>query len=166
MMLKEYLQNHSSDRNFNNADVLDILVSCVDEHCDEEKICHVIKKIHEQLFGKHFDEDCALRTVAKMFYYKDDTSTAKVFGAFIPFETSQKIFARTKDMIHKDYNVFDFYVAQNMIYSDNYNLYKKWFKDVTDEAMLNIVTEHTVQWLNDPDSPYSDGTKIWSYLKH
>lgn len=164
-MIQEYIEKHRVSNNFNTSEILDTVVKFVDEKCDEKHANCLIKRIHEQLFGKHFDEDCALITVNKMYFCKVG-STAKVFGAFIPLEQSHKIYSRFKDDIPKEYNAYDFYVTLNMMYCDNFNLYSKWFKDASAEAMTNIVAEAAVNWLNDPDSPYSDGTKIWSYLKH
>lgn len=163
-MLKEYIEKHRNDNNFNSSEILDIVVSHIDEHCDEHSNC-IVKKIHEQLHGKHFDEDCAIKTVNEMYFIKHGTSS-KTYGSFVTLEQANKIFSRVRDEINKAYNVFDFYVALNMIYSDNYNLYTKWFKDITDERMIEIVTEATINWFNDADSPYSGDTKIWSYLKN
>ncbi|MBQ9213032.1 MAG: hypothetical protein IJ150_03735 [Bacteroidales bacterium] len=163
-MLKEYIEKKRALSNFNSSEILDTLVSYIDEKNDPECLANAMKKIHVKLYGKHFDEDCALNAVSKMFYIKAGTS-AKTYGAFIPLEQSNKIFSRCKDDLkNKAYNSFDFFVTINMIYSDNYNLFKKWFKDTTEETFVNtIVTEATVNWLNDSDSP-NDGTKIWSYL--
>lgn len=164
-MLHEYIQKHKVESNFNTSDVLDIVAHYIDEQkCEDMEQC-LIRRIHESVHGKHFDEDCAIRTVSKMFYVKDG-STAKTYGAFVPLEQSNKIYARFKDDLHKDYNQYDFYVTINMMYADNYNLYHKWFKEASDEAMLNIVAEAAINWLNDEDSPYKGHTKIWSYLKH
>lgn len=164
-MLKEYIEKNRGLNNFNTSDVLDIIVNHIDQKNDDCDCCCVIKAIHEKLHGKHFDEDSAISTVSKMHYIKAGT-TAKTYGAFVTLEQSNKIFSRYKDEISKSYNNYDFYVAINMIYSDNYNLYHKWFKDVTEEQLINIVTEATINWFNDSDSPYSDDTKIWSYIKH
>lgn len=166
-MLHEYIQKHKVESNFNTSDVLDIVAHYIDEqNCDDMEQC-LIRRIHESVHGKHFDEDCAIRTVAKMFYCKESADTkSKVFGAFVSLEQSNKIYARFKDDLHKDYNQYDFYVTLNMSYADNFNLFHKWFKDVSDEAMLNIVAEYAINWLADDDSPYEGHTKIWSYLKH
>jgi len=164
-MLHEYIQKHKVESNFNTSDVLDIVANYIDEQkCEAMEQC-LIRRIHENVHGKHFDEDCASRTVAKMFYVKKG-STAKTYGAFVPLDISNKIYSRFKDEIPKEYNNYDFYVTINMSYADNYNLFSNWFKDATDEAMLNVVAEYAINWLNDADSPYEENTKIWSYLKH
>ena len=164
-MIHEYIEKHKVESNFNTSDVLDIVAHYIDEqNCEDMEQC-LIRRIHESVHGKHFDEDCAIHTVSKMFYVKDG-STSKTYGAFVPLEQSNKIYARFKDDLHKDYNQYDFYVTLNMSYADNFNLFHKWFKDVSDEAMLNIVAEYAINWLADDDSPYQGHTKIWSYLKH
>ena len=166
-MLHEYIQKHKVLNNFSTSEVLDTVVKFIDEKCDETHANCLIKRIHEQLFGKHFDEDCAIHTVEKMFYCKESADTkSKVFGAFVSLDQSNKIYSRFKDDLPKEYNQFDFYVTINMMYADNYNLYSKWFKNPSDEAMLNVVSEAAVNWLADDDSPYEGYTKIWSYLKH
>ena len=164
-MLKEYIDRHRTMQSFNSAEILDLVVSHIDSQHNETEAECLIRKIHETLHGKHFDEECAEKTVSKMYYIKDGTS-AKTYGAFITLEQSNKIFSRYKDDISKAYNNYDFFVAMNMIYSDNYNLYRKWFKEPTEDVLVNVVTEATINWLNDVDSPYSEDTKIWSYLKH
>jgi len=166
-MLKEYIEKHRNDNNFNSSDILNIIVGHLDEHCEEKHCSCIIKKIHEQIYGKHFDEDCAIKTVNEMYFVKKGTNS-KVYGAFISLEQANKIYSRVRDEINKAYNVFDFYVALNMIYSDNYNLFTKWFNDITEdtgEKMIDIVTDATVNWFNDVDSPYSEDSKIWCYLK-
>lgn len=164
-MLHDYIKKHKVESNFNTSDVLDIVAHYIDEqNCEDMEQC-LIRRIHESVHGKHFDEDCAIHTVSKMFYIKEG-STAKTYGAFVPLDQSNKIYSRFKDELHKDYNNYDFYVTLNMSYADNFNLFHKWFKDVSDEAMLNIVAEYAINWLADDDSPYEGHTKIWSYLKH
>ena len=63
----------------------------------------------------------------------------------------------------RGYNCWDFFVALNMIKSDNCPLLEKWFPASTKEDRDKKLVEMTVNWLNDEDNPYGS-SKIWDYL--
>lgn len=51
----------------------------------------------------------------------------------------------------------------NMVYSDHYNLMKKWFPEENEEQLLERFVDLAVNWLSDEDNPY--GTcKAWKYF--
>lgn len=58
------------------------------------------------------------------------------------------------------YNQWDFAVVLNMIYSDNYNLMKKWFPEDSEEQMMDKMVDLAVNWLRDDDNPYGK-CKAW-----
>lgn len=65
---------------------------------------------------------------------------------------TQEIYETVKDEI-RPYNQWDFAVVLNMVYSDNYNLMKKWFADDSEEQLMDKMVDLAVNWLRDDDNP-------------
>lgn len=132
----------------------------VDRSMPDEEKHSLMRSIFASMNGGHYDEPFAREDVSKM-YYTDSRGTR--YDA--PYWTDAEI-RSVYDSIRneiQDYGFWDFYVALNMVKSDNCNLLSRWFPDQTKEQRDERLVEMTVNWLNDPDYPHA-GEKIWHYL--
>ena len=65
-----------------------------------------------------------------------------------------------KNEIPSAYNMWDFYVALNMIKSDHCNLFRKWWNGASDSEIEKRYIEATVNYLNDEDNPLNTDGKV------
>lgn len=106
----------------------------------------------------HFDELSARGCIAKMYYYVGDTQ--KTFAPFVDYQSAKDYYERVKDDI-LDYNLWDFSVTLNLMYSDHSEVVKKWTKG--EEKLKDRMVELAVSWLNDEDTNHPSD-KIWWYM--
>lgn len=106
----------------------------------------------------HFTEISARGCIAQMYYYESDTK--KSFGPFIAYEEVKEIYDEVKDEI-PDYNMWDFAVTLNLMYSDHAEVVKKWTKG--NDKLEKRMVELAVSWLNDEDTNHLTD-KIWWYM--
>ena len=123
----------------------------------------LFSKLYGMLSGGHFDEDRAVEAVAKMYYTDEDG--AKHYAPYWTIPQIDEIYESVRGDIPKAYNEWDFYVAFNMVASDNWRLLHEWWPSITPEQFADKISDLTVNWLADEDSPYGD-RKIWGYLNH
>lgn len=91
-----------------------------------------------------------------MYYYEDDTK--KVYGPFIDFEEVKRDFEEIRTEI-PDYNVWDFAVTLNMIYSDHMAVMKKWTKG--EKRLEKRMVKLAISWLNDEDTNHPTDKIFW-----
>ena len=121
----------------------------------------MMNKLYGMLSGGHFDEDHAVDAVTKMYYIDKDGT--KRYAPYWTIPDVEEIYETIEAKIPKDYNEWDWYVTFNMIMSDHRMLLEKWWPGLDMKGIAEKVTDLSVCWLSDPDSPY--GTKkIWEYL--
>lgn len=111
-------------------------------------------ELHEQMYGPHFNERCALKAVALMenedgtigqhWSLSETTTIAAQFG--INLSTYK-------------YNKYDWYVALNMIYSDYY----KAIRSICNSDNVKYFVEFAKAWIDDKDI---DDGKMWYYYKY
>ena len=118
-------------------------------------------KMYGMLSGGHYDEEHAIEAVAKMFYKDKDGD--KRTAPYWTIPDIEDIYESVKDDIPAAVNEWDFYVAFNMVASDSWMLLHEWWPSISAEQFAEKITDLTVNWLNDDDSP-NENTKIWSYL--
>lgn len=104
----------------------------------------------------HFTELQARGCIAQMYYYEDDTR--KKYGPFIDFEEMKKDFEEVRMEI-PDYNVWDFAVTLNLMYSDHMDVVKKWTKG--EERLEKRMVKLAVSWLNDEDTNHPTDKIFW-----
>ena len=114
------------------------------------------------LTGGHYDKDFAMEAVREMFYV--DKAGNEHQAPYWPAETVMNAYDKVKNKI-PNYNCWDFYVALNMVASDNWCLLNKWFPEMGDDERNEKLVEMTINWLDDPDNPYGN-EKVWKYLNH
>ena len=109
---------------------------------------------HERMYGPHFNEECALKAVAKM-QNEDGTN-----GQHWSVSESVALANRYGVSFNTDkYNKYDWYVALNMVYSDYYQLVRN--NQISDTTKFFV--ELAKYWLKDKDV---DEGKMWYYFKY
>ena len=121
----------------------------------------LFSKLYGMLSGGHFDEEHATEAVAKMYY--TDKDGEKRYAPYWTIPQIEEIYEDERGEFPATYNGWDFYVAFNMVASDNWRLLHEWWPSITPEQFAEKITDLTVNWLADEDNPYGD-KKIWGYL--
>ena len=111
----------------------------------------VVCDIYKMLHGEHFNEDMAKMAVAEM--KNTDGST----GELISMKDAVSLAKQHGVVFDDNYNEYDFYYIVNMLYSDNYPL----FKDNT--ATYAMMAK---AWLSDPDVPSGKAWRYYKYVAH
>lgn len=129
------------------------------EETDKEKFWEVMKDIHEDIKGKHFDEVYAEYEVSDM--YSTNIRGVVVRGEVISFKEAEKVYENYKRFFKQPANVWDVYVALNAQYHDYYTLYYEWLDG--DEAKVHekIILSAITFWFKDEDA--KEG-KVWDYF--
>lgn len=131
----------------------------------EEGECGMSKEQEENAFRSiqyykngvsHFDELSARGCIAQMYYY--DSDTHKSYAPFLSYEDVEKEYRRIRNDI-SDYNLWDFAVTMNLIYSNHVNLVKKWAK--CKQRLIGMISELSVSFLNDEDTDHPTDKIFW-----
>ena len=133
----------------------------LDENLDAEKYDKLLRDMYGEMSGGHYNEEYAKEDVEKMYYVGIDDK--KYHAPYWSKSQTDAVYESVKRSIPSDYNCNDFYVALNMIKSDNCVLYRKWFRELSDADFDTKLVETTVNWLNDEDNPYGR-SKVWKYI--
>lgn len=106
--------------------------------------------------NSHFTELSARGCIDQMFYFKDDYN--KAYAPFLEYEEIKKEYKNVMDDI-PNYNVWDFAVTMNLIYSNHHDSVEKWQKG----KLVKRISCLAVEFLNDEDTAHPDD-KIWWYM--
>ncbi len=157
-LIEKYQSNATSEQ---MLAVTKIIGEFVGKHAKEEDLCKLYKEIYGIVGNGHFNAYFAEAQIAKMSF--EDAEGVEHRAPYYTTAKMQEIYETVKDEI-RPYNQWDFSVVLNMVYSDNYNLMKKWFPEESEEQLLDRFVDLAVNWLEDEDNPY--GTcKAWGYFK-
>lgn len=104
----------------------------------------------------HFDEYTARGCIATMYYYSDDTH--REYAPFFDYNEVKREYENVAEQI-PDYNVWDFAVTVNLVYSNHHDLVKKWSKNK--ESAIKKVSELSVSFLNDEDTNHPTDKIFW-----
>ncbi len=104
----------------------------------------------------HFDECTARGCIATLYYYEDDTH--RVYAPFFDYEEVKAEYRKFADQI-PDYNLWDFAVTMNLIYSNHSDLVKKWSK--SEESIIKKISDLSVSFLNDEDTNHPTDKIFW-----
>lgn len=140
---------------------VEIISDALDKHMDEATRTALTRRLYGEMAGGHYDEAFAKEDVKKMYY--TDSDGQKKYAPYWTDEQVREVYNSVKAEVPKAYNFWDFYVALQMIKSDNCPLMRKWFPDATPEDMDKKFVDLTLNWLKDEDNPFGS-EKVWGYL--
>lgn len=140
---------------------VEIISDALDKHMDEATRTALTRRLYGEMAGGHYDEAFAKEDVKKMYYI--DSDGQKKYAPYWTDEQVREVYNSVKAEVPKAYNFWDFYVALQMIKSDNCPLMRKWFPDATPEDMDKKFVDLTLNWLKDEDNPFGS-EKVWGYL--
>lgn len=128
---------------------------------DNEMFWCIMKDIHEELRGKHFDEVYATYQVDNM-YHTDNKGNKITSPMFTPIDV-RKLYDKKFKSINSNITFWDVYVALNAQYHDNIELYKEWFgEDNIENIKDKIIESAIVNWFKDEDAGIE---KVWNYFR-
>lgn len=128
---------------------------------DNEMFWCIMKDIHEELRGKHFDEVYATCQVDNM-YHTDNKGNKITSPMFTPIDV-RKLYDKKFKSINNNITFWDVYVALNAQYHDNIELYKEWFgEDNIENIKDKIIESAIVNWFEDEDAGIE---KVWNYFR-
>lgn len=146
-----------------NEKVMWATVEGVSDLLEQMKIAHpqaywdFMRKQHEIVCGKHFDESYATWQVSQMSHMGADGKEYK--GQHWSLEDTNGVLVKYRSKIPSAYNEWDFYVALNATYHDYVEWAKKHIPDDVDNA---IITSAVTFWMMDYD--WGDDSKVWEYF--
>ena len=140
---------------------VDMISEMLDDKLTPAEVDCIEKKMYAMMNGEHYDEYFAKKQVSCMFY--TDPQGMKHEAPYWTDDDVKQVWAAYRAKIKGDVNFWDFYVALNMIKSDNCNLFRSWWPDADVATMTTKIAEATVNWLNDEDSPQGDA-RVWRYF--
>lgn len=135
-------------------DVEDLLCIIKDEHPD--KYWAFLRRTHERMFGHHYDQPFAEWRITQMHY--KDKAGAVHHAPHWAHDQHKAAYESVKAKLPSTYNMWDFVVTLEMLYSDEICMYRSWWPEATEAQLEAKVVESAVNYLNDDDDP--DG-KIW-----
>lgn len=131
------------------------------EDKDKHLFWHTIRKFHEHIKGKHFDEMFAEYQVSHMYHTKKDGTVCR--GEVFTIEQAKQVYERYVRNINPSYTYWDVYVALNAQYHDYAKLYQEWFdRDAKDILKDKVIQAAIIFWFQDEDA--GEG-KVWNYFK-
>ena len=157
-LIKKYGEGKGADVMWKSVDMIS---EVLDEKLTPAEMECLEKKMYAMMQGEHYDEYFAKKQVANMYY--TDEKGEKRYAPYWADDQVKQVWAAYKAKIAGGVNFWDFYVALNMIASDNYVLFRSWWPDAVDNLLTQRIAEATVNWLNDEDATNRD-TRIWDYL--
>lgn len=117
-----------------------------------------IKNTFATLNGPHYNEDFAMWQINRM-YYKNKNGE-KITSPHYSKDKYKSVYESIKSRLNNNnYNLWDIAVTMEMVYSDNVCLYMSWWDNITEDMLLEKVTDEVINYLNDDDD--TEG-KIWN----
>ena len=127
------------------------------KHSDPEGYWKLMKDTYAIMCGKHYNEEFAMWQIGEM-HFKDKKGEVH-HAPHWTVEQYKAAYESVKSKIKNSaYNMWDFAVTIEMLYSDNYCMYKEWWPDAPDRVIEGKVIEAAINYLNDDDD--IEG-KIW-----
>lgn len=118
--------------------VTKIIGKFVAMHATDEDLLLLYKDIYGVVGNGHFNDFFAEAQIKKMVF--EDDKEVEQRAPYYTMAKTQEIYETVKDEI-RPYNQWDFAVVLNMVYSDNYNLMKKWFADDSEEQLMDKMVD-------------------------
>lgn len=124
---------------------------------DPEEYWMLVKDVYAEICGWHFNEMFAEWQIEQM-RYKDRNGMAHKAPHWTKEQRHLAYESIKSKLKNPNYNVWDFGVTLEMMYSDNICLLKEWFPNATEQELETKVVESALNYLNDDDD--LEG-KIW-----
>lgn len=162
MGLKHYIKENKNQLSGEKLfKVACIFAGVIDNHVDDH-VDKMERKVHCIISDGHYNEEFAIADVKNMYY---NVGNGNVNAPYWTLDKVKEVYDSLKGdtAILQVYNVYDFYVALNMIKSDEYKLYKTRFRGYSEADLDKLFIEDTINWLDDDDNPYGH-SKIWGYI--
>lgn len=142
-----------------HIELVDELLEEVKEH-HKDRYWAFMRRVHELMYGKHFDEAYARWQVEQMYHIGDDGREYK--GERWTLKDTTAVMQQYRGRFPSEYNEYDFYVALNGQWHDTICTAKRHFPSVED-AEKYVIDEAVAVWLNDSDWESHD--KVWRYYQ-
>lgn len=127
-----------------------------------DKYIKILKKFHEHVYGKHFNEYFATEQVKCMYHTKPNGRICK--GEKFDVKEAEIILNKYIKPIDNTVNIWDVYVALNAQYHDHIVEFIEWFKTIDEDELHDKVVESTINfWFKDEDA---GSDKVWNYFKN
>lgn len=130
----------------------------VDAHATEEDKCCLLKAIYGVISGGHYDKNLAMHDISNMHY--DDANGIRHNAPYFTDAEVQEMFSRHMDEL-SDYNIHDFAVTLNMVWSDNNKTLRRYAQEGNERKEMAECM--AVEYLCDQDAPHPHN-KIWMYI--
>ena len=155
-LLKEYATGKGEKTMWITAQrVSDFIKPMKEAHPD--KYWKFMKDTYADMCGKHYNENFAMWQIEQM-HFKDKKGEVHHAPHWTKDQYKSAYESIKSKLKNPSYNMWDFAVTLEMLYSDNICMYREWWADATNEILEKKVVEASVNYLNDDDD--ADG-KIW-----
>ena len=126
------------------------------EKTHKDEYWKMMKDTYAIMCGHHYNKEFAEWQIHQMFFV--DKNGKRHDAPYWSWTDMQAVYEANKSKIkNSSYTCADFAVTLNMIKSDNYCMFMRWFNN-DDTEVHNRIVEASINYLNDEDDP--DG-KIW-----
>lgn len=157
-LIKKYGEGKGTDVMWESVGLISEML---DEKLTPEEMNCLEKKMYAMMQGEHYDDYFAKKQVEHMYY--TDEKGVKHNAPYWTDDEVKQVYTAYKAKLKGEVTFWDFYVALNMIKSDNCNLFHEWWPEADMAVLTQKIAEMTVNWLNDEDAPQGEA-KIWRYF--
>lgn len=139
----------------------------ISEHLEElkehhpEKYWALVKGTYHDMCGGHFNEEFGRWQIEQMSF--TDKQGAEHHAPRWTVAQYEATYNANRSKLPASYTLWDWAVVLEMMYTDNYCLYKGWWPEASEADLDGKFIAAAVNWLNDKDNPYGD-EKAWGYL--
>lgn len=137
-------------------------ILCDAEKHQKDKFWKVMRELHEDFKGCHFNEVYAKYEVSEMYHTGLDGRMYK--GEKFDMYKAEEVHSKYRGVIKSSDTIHDVYVAINAQYHDYFPIFKTWFQGEEESVLHHKIIEAAISfWFRDED--YLEGGKIWKYFK-
>ena len=160
-LVKKYAKGKGETVMWESTKMLsDALAPMSETHPD--KYWKLVKDMYALMNGPHYDEDFGRWQIEQMRF--TDKGGKLHRAPYWTEEQMRAVYEASKPKLKAPgTTMWDFFVALNMIKSDNWCLYKSWWPEADESVLDGKVIEATVNYFDDEDAPHKD-SKVWSYF--
>ena len=127
------------------------------KHTDPEGYWKLMKDTYAAMCGRHYNEKFAMWQIEQM-HFKDKKGMEHHAPHWSKDQYQMAYDSVKPKLRNAAYNMWDFAVTLEMLYSDNICMYREWWPEAEDKVLEGKVVDAAVNYLNDDDD--AEG-KIW-----